>query len=145
MLTVLTRVALITGDGAPAARAHAITVTFADEINRNYIAGGEILSGMEYFINALQTVVVGPRSNARTQELIRAIWGRVLPNNLLVLVETTDTLPDGHPAKGKPLENGQPTVYVCQRNVCSPPVTSAVTLSQSLTLPQASARQQLHP
>jgi uncharacterized protein YyaL (SSP411 family) len=143
MLTVLTRLALITGDGSYAGRANAIATAFADEINRNYIGAGEMLNGLEYYINALQTVVVGPRSNSRTQELIHAVWGRVLPNNLLVVVESTDALPDGHPAKGKPLQGGQPTVYVCQRDVCSPPVTSAVTLSQSLTLPQASVQQQL--
>jgi uncharacterized protein YyaL (SSP411 family) len=138
MLTVLTRLALITGENEHGGRAQAMLGCFGDEMSRNYISCGEMLNGFEYFINGLQTVVLGPRSNARTQELIRAIWGKVLPNNLVFVLESSDMLPDAHPAKGKPLQNGQPTVYLCQRDVCSAPITSAVTLSQSLTLPQPS-------
>jgi len=33
------------------------------------------------------------------------------------------------------MQNGAPAAYLCQRNVCSPPFTSAVALSQALTLP----------
>jgi hypothetical protein len=51
-------------------------------------------------------------------------------------VDSTDELPPNHPAFGKPMENGQPTVYLCQRNVCSAPITGAAVLSQALTLPQ---------
>ena len=142
MLTVLTRIALISGDGDSGGRAQAILGTFADEINRNYITCGEMLNGFEYFINGLQIVVIGERNNPRTQELIHTVWGRSLPNRLLLVVDSADDLPEGHPAKGKPAQNGQPTVYLCQRNACSPPVTSAVTLSQALTLPQTAQQQQ---
>ncbi len=136
MITVLTRLALITGDSQYGNRAQALLGAFADEINRNYISCGEMLNGFEYLINGLQIVVLGPRSNARTQELIHAVWGKALPNRLLVVVDSPEALPAGHPARDKVMQNGQPTVYVCQRNVCSPPITSAVTLSQALTLPQ---------
>ena len=93
-----------------------------------------------YFVNGLQIVVIGARGNPRTQEFIHTVWGRALPNRFLVVVDSGDELPEGHPAKGKPLQNGQPTVYMCQRNVCSPPVVSPVTLSQALTLPQSAQR-----
>ena len=142
MLTVLTRLALITGDNDFGNRAHGILGVFGEEINRNYMTCGEMLNGFEYFANGLQVIVIGPRNNPRTQELIHTVWGRALPNRLLVSVESSDALPDGHPAKGKEMQNGQPTVYLCQRNVCSPPVTSAVTLSQALTLPQTGQQQQ---
>jgi hypothetical protein len=33
------------------------------------------------------------------------------------------------------MQNGQPTAYICRGNICSSPVTSAVTLSQALQMP----------
>ncbi len=142
MLTVLTRLGLITGDNDYGSRAQAVAVSFTDEMNRNVMACGEMLNAVEYFASGLQIVVLGARSNMRSQEFIRTIWGKAMPNRLLVVTESSDTLPEGHPAKGKPMQNGQPTVYVCQRNVCSAPVTSAVTLSQALTLPMNQQQQQ---
>jgi hypothetical protein len=67
---------------------------------------------------------------------VRAIWGKSMPSRLLVQVQASDELPANHPAFGKPMESGQPTVYLCQRNFCSPPYTGAPSLSQVLTLPQ---------
>jgi hypothetical protein len=37
---------------------------------------------------------------------------------------------------GKTMVNGQPTVYVCQRQTVSAPINNPVTLSQMLQLPQ---------
>ena len=141
MLTVLTRIALISGDSDHGGRAQAILGVFGDEINRNYMTCAEMLNGFEYFINGLQIVVLGPRSHARTQEFIHAVWGKVLPNRLLVVADSSEALPPGHPAKDQPLQNGQPTVYICQRNMVSTPITSAVALSQALTLPQVNQQQ----
>ena len=60
-----------------------------------------ISTASRYFATGLQIVVVGPASNPRTQELIRAVWGKALPNRLLVVVESGEALPAGHPAFGK--------------------------------------------
>ena len=134
MISVLTRLALITGEEAYGLRAQAIVLAFAGEFNRNWLSCGEFLNGFETFATGLQMVVVGDKS--RTQELVRAVWGKAMPNRLLVQVEKSDELPANHPVFGKPMENGRPTVYLCQRNACSEPITSAVALAQALTLPQ---------
>ena len=139
MLTVLTRLALLTGEGTYGMRAQDLLLAFAGEFSRNWISCGEFLNGFENFATGLQLVVVGKKSDLRTQELVRAIWGKAMPTRLMVQVDSTDDLPDNHPAFGKPLENGQPTVYLCQRNLCGPGISSAVTLSQMLTLPQQRA------
>jgi uncharacterized protein YyaL (SSP411 family) len=81
-------------------------------------------------------VVIGPRNSTRTHELIRAIWGKAMPNRFLVTIEPGEALPASHPAHGKEMQNGQPTVYICQRNACTAPITNAVALSQTLQLPQ---------
>jgi hypothetical protein len=52
-----------------------------------------------------------------------------------VRLDPHDVLPQGHPAKGKTMQNVQPTAYVCQRTTCSAPIVNPVTLSQVLQLP----------
>jgi hypothetical protein len=139
MVSVLTRLALLTGENDYGKRAQALLQAFAGEFARNWISCGEYLNGFENFATGLQLVVVGKRSDLRTQELVRAIWGKAMPTRLLVQVENADELPANHPAFGKPMEGGLPTVYICQRNNCGPPVTSEVALAQTLTLPQQRA------
>jgi len=82
-------------------------------------------------------VVLGPRSHPKTQELIAAVIGRSLPNRTLQVVDSGDALPAGHPAHGRPMENGMPTAYICQRLTCSAAIANPVTLSQVLQLPPA--------
>jgi uncharacterized protein YyaL (SSP411 family) len=135
MIWNLTRLGMVTGDGVYGERARALLDSFADEYGRAWASCASYINGLENFATGSQVVVVGPRSNPRTQELIRTVWGKALPNRLLYVVETGEALPAGHPAFGKGMQNGAPTAYLCQRNVCSPPITSAVALSQALTLP----------
>jgi uncharacterized protein len=116
-----------------------VITAFAGEFARSWLSCGEYLNGFECFASGLQMVVVGKPGSAQTRELLRAIWGKAMPNHLVVAVESTDELPPNHPAFGKPMENGQSTVYVCQRAACGPAMTSAVALSQALTLPQRAA------
>ncbi len=135
MIWVLTRLGMVTGEGSYGERARALLDCFADEYGRAWASCASYINGLENFATGSQVVVVGPRNNARTQELIRTVWGKALPNRLLFVVESGEALPVGHPAFGKGMQNGAPTAYLCQRNVCSAPITSAVTLSQALTLP----------
>ena len=139
MIWNLTRLGMITGDGVYGERPRALLDSFADEYGRAWASCASYINGLENFATGSQVVVVGPRSNPRTQELIRTVWGKALPNRLLYVVESGEVLPAGHPAFGKGMQNGAPTAYLCQRNVCSPPITSAVALSQALTLPPRAA------
>jgi uncharacterized protein YyaL (SSP411 family) len=52
-----------------------------------------------------------------------------------MVVDPAEELPEGHPARGKTMENGQPTAYICQHQNCSAPIANPVTLSQVLQLP----------
>ncbi len=135
MLIVLMRLGMITGEGAYGQRYLELLAAFADEFNRAWASCPSYLNSFESIATASQIVIVGPRGNPRTQELIRTVWGKVLPNRLLFVVESGEALPTHHPAFGKGMLNGAPTAYLCQRDICSPPITSAVALSQALTLP----------
>ncbi len=135
MTGVLTRLGLITGEGPYGQRARDLLDAFADEYARAWASCASYITSLETFASGFQIVIVGPRHNPRTQELLKAVWGKSLPNRLVYVVESADALPLSHPAFGKGMQNGAPTAYLCQRNSCSTPITSAVTLSQILTLP----------
>jgi uncharacterized protein YyaL (SSP411 family) len=142
LLTVLTRMAFITGDVAYMNRASTLAATFGDEMNRVLNMAGTFITGVEYLATALMVVVVGHRRHARTQELTRAFWGKNVPHAVLVQVEPGQELPEGHPLTGKGMQGGQPTAYVVQQGRVSTPITSAQVLAQGLTLPYQLQQQQ---
>jgi uncharacterized protein YyaL (SSP411 family) len=135
MIGVLAKLFMATGDESYRDRAGNIVGSFAGELGRSFLAMGSYLNGLETLLAGLQIVIVGPRDNPKTQELITAVNGRSLPNRLLLVVSPGEELPEGHPARGKAMENGQPTAYVCQHQNCSAPIANPVTLSQVLQLP----------
>ena len=135
LIGVLAKLYLATGDISYRDRASNIIGTFAGDVGRSFLAMGTYLNGLETLIAGLQIVVIGPRDSQKTRELVTAVLGRSLPNRLLMVVDPSEGVPEGHPAHGKAMENGQPTAYVCQHQNCSAPIANPVTLSQLLQLP----------
>jgi uncharacterized protein len=135
MVGVLAKLYLATGDVSYRDRAGNIVGAFAGDVGRSFLAMGTYLNGLETLIAGLQIVIVGPHDSQKTRELITAVLGRSLPNRLLMVIDPSEELPEGHPARGKAMENGQPTAYVCQHQNCSAPIANPVTLSQVLQLP----------
>ena len=144
MLTVLTRLALITGDTSYMSRASTQAVTFGIEANRVVNGSATFLAGFEYLANSLIILVVGHKGNHRTQDLLRAFWGRPAPNALVVQIEPGDALPQGHPATGKGMVGGQSTAYIVQLGNVSEGITDPAMLAYALTLP-VQMRQQQQP
>jgi uncharacterized protein YyaL (SSP411 family) len=136
MLSLLSRLILLTGDQKYAERAPRLLRAFAGEAARSFPSMAAYFNAAETYSMALQVVVFGARGNAQTQELIRTVWGKALPGRLLVVVEPNDSLPAGHPCADVGMQNGQPTAYVCQGATRAGPIQSPVQLSQLLTLPQ---------
>ena len=142
MLVVLTRLALLTAETDYMGRASTLAATFGSEANRMIQGSGSYFVGFEYLVNSLMIVVIGHKGNSRTQELIRAYWGKPMPNGMVIQLEPGTALPAQHPANGRGMEGGQPTAYICQAGTCSNPFTSAADLSEALTLPPQMRGQQ---
>jgi uncharacterized protein YyaL (SSP411 family) len=119
-------------------RANTLIQAFAGDVGTSYMQMGTYLNAFEFCSSCVETVVMGPPSDPRTQDLIKAILGRCVPNRLLISVAPGDTLPPGHPAEGKIMQEGQPTAYICGAGMCTPPVTDPAVLSQILKLPDNS-------
>jgi uncharacterized protein YyaL (SSP411 family) len=135
MVGVLSRLHFITSDNLYRERANALIQAFSGEVARAFLSMGSYINGLETAMTALQIVIVGQFDNPKTHELVNAVLGRSLPNRTLIVVDPRETLPAGHPAQGKTMQNGQPTAFVCQRLTCSAPIANPVTLSQVLQLP----------
>jgi uncharacterized protein YyaL (SSP411 family) len=135
MLVVLAKLYFATADIAYRDRSNALVGAFSGELGRAFASMAAFINGLETIMTGLQIVVVGPKGHAKTQELLAAVHGRSITHRTLMVVEPDDALPEGHPAFGKTMQNGQPTAYVCVRNTCSQPITNPVQLSQTLQLP----------
>ncbi|HXL99403.1 MAG TPA: thioredoxin domain-containing protein [Rhizomicrobium sp.] len=136
MIGVLARLYFMTGENAYRERSNALIQAFSGEMVQNFMAMGSFFNELEVVMHGLQIVIVGPRDNTATLELVAAVAGRSLPTRALIVLEPGETLPEGHPAFGKTMQDGRPTAYICQRMTCSVPITNPVTLSQNLQLPR---------
>ncbi|HTP78486.1 MAG TPA: thioredoxin domain-containing protein [Rhizomicrobium sp.] len=136
MLQVLARLVMITGQKEYSERVNAMLAGFAGEAARAWQSMPSFFNGLEYAATDLHLIVVGPLNNPKTHELSAAILGRALPNRCLSVIAPEEQFPEGHPMRGKGMQNGQPTAYICQRQTVSAPITNPVTLSQMLQLPQ---------
>ena len=135
MLEVLARLYYATGDKTYNETLNALINAFAGELQSNFLQMGTFANGIEFCMNALQIVIVGPQADPRTIDLSNAVLGRSVPNKIVTIISPDEELPEGHPARGKTMENGQPTAYICRGTLCSAPITSAVNLSQVLLMP----------
>jgi hypothetical protein len=145
ILSVLSRLHMATADESYGGRGTKLIESFAAEVTRAYMSSCTFLNGIEFHATNLEIVVMGPVDNPKTLELIAAVQGRSLPNKLLAVVPPGEKLPEGHPAREKPMFNGNPTAYIVQRGTVSTPVNNPVALSQMLQLPQQRAPQGTRP
>jgi uncharacterized protein YyaL (SSP411 family) len=135
MPAILSKLFMVTLDPAYRERTNALLDAFSGEVSRSYQSMTSFVNSLEMVVTGVQIIVIGPLSNPKTHELMSAVMGRALPNKLLMRLDPGEAMPEGHPAFGKTMDGGRPTAYICQRNVCSAPITNPVTLSQGLQLP----------
>jgi uncharacterized protein YyaL (SSP411 family) len=138
MIGVLGSLFYVTLDQHYGERANTLIQAFAGDVGGSYMQMATYLNNYEFCSSCLEIIVMGPPSDDRTQSLIKAVLGRSLPNRMLITVAPGDTLPAGHPAESKIMQEGLPTAYICGGGICSPPVTDAAVLSQVLKLPENS-------
>ena len=138
MIGIHGRLFYATLDQAYAERANTLIQAFAGDVATQYLQMATYLNNFEFCTSCLDIIIYGPSYDPRTQDLVKAVTGRSLPNRLLMVVAPGQSLPPGHPAEGKLMQEGLPTAYVCGGMVCSPPITSAAVLSHVLQLPENS-------
>ena len=82
MLTVLTRLAMLTGDTEYMGRASTLAATFGNEANRMLNGAGSYLAGFEYLLNSLIIMVIGHKGKALAADRGLKKTAALLPDKL---------------------------------------------------------------
>jgi uncharacterized protein YyaL (SSP411 family) len=133
--TVLLRLHYYTEDRHYLDLAERLLKRYAPPMRENPFGYAAMLAAADLFHHPpKQVVIVGPMGHPETEALLRKIHGVYLPNRCLWRVDPDRPNPVGIPpfAAGKNQVEGRPTAYVCERMVCSAPVTTWEALASLL-------------
>ncbi len=133
MVGVLARLFYLSGKSAYRDRADALSGAFAGEIHKNFFPLASFLNANEFAQNAIQVVIVGQRGTADTDALLKTLRGHSLPDLVFSLVPPGESLPEGHPARGKGQKKGRATAYICRGATCSLPIIDPAGFDKALT------------
>src|SRR5262249_6872158 len=109
---------------------------FAPTLAQNPDALPAMLSGLEAFLDRAKEIVITVPADATGSRLLDVVHARYLPNAELITVVAGP--PQEELARAlsivadKPPRDGQPTAYVCGRQVCQLPTTDPVALAGEL-------------
>lgn len=110
------------GDNHFRDRTNEIIAALTQDALSNLPMHASLYNALDNIIRALQIVIVGERTSPDVMAM-RDVLRRVsIPNKIVQIVPNTETLPEGHPARGKPKVQGRATVYLCASTVCSSPI-----------------------
>ena len=132
---VLLRWSAYTGETEYEERAVEILGLVAQQAATQPTAFGRALSALDLYLATPQEIaIVGPQDEEGTQALLNLVARRYLPNSVVAMGEPDD----GGAAEAiplladRPMAEGKPTAYVCQRFLCKAPVTDPEALAQQL-------------
>ena len=133
-VSVLLRLAILTGDSAYNARA-ATSLRSANAVMQRFpTAAGHWLGALDFYLSKTkEIVIVGEREDRGTVELVREVFRNYLPNR--VFVGSPEGIGGGSDLpllQDRHLTNGRPTAYVCENYVCQLPVNGAGDLARQL-------------
>jgi uncharacterized protein YyaL (SSP411 family) len=134
---VLLRLSVLTGNEAYRRKAVNVIRLVHESVARYPSAFGYTLGAIDfYFSTPKEIVVVSPRgAEAEAEKLAGEIWGRYLPNKVVVQAvegfeeETVELVPL---LRERRAEGGKPTAYVCENYSCRLPVSTPERLAAQL-------------
>ena len=134
---VLLRLAVITGNDEYSAKAATPLRALQRLMSGSPMGAGQWLVALDFYLSQPKEVaIIGPREDPATVELLAAVFGRFLPNKVVVGAESPQPgAVDGNPLlEGREMTDGRPTAYVCQNYVCRLPVTDPQALAEQLAV-----------
>ncbi|WP_137388658.1 thioredoxin domain-containing protein [Rhodoligotrophos defluvii] len=138
MLGNLARLWLATGNAEHRTRAERMMEAFSPAVGRNVYAHAGFLNAVEDYLDLVQAIIVAPSPSAAAALRI-GVFEQSLPTRMVFITADTSRLADHHPAHGKEMVDGQPTLYLCRGTTCSAPITEPGRLSG---LPPGSAKRE---
>jgi len=90
------------------------------------------LNAAETYLRGLQIVVIGEGSDPDVAAMVGEVGKASIPGRTLMVLASTETLADTHPAAGKEKIDGRATAYVCKGTFCSLPVNDLAALRENI-------------
>jgi uncharacterized protein YyaL (SSP411 family) len=130
----LLRLAALTGETRYEEVAAEVLDAMGPLVGRHPVAFGELLQALERSVSPpLEIAVVGPAGDARTAALRHEVTSRLLPSAVMLCGDpTADAQPVSPLLADRPLVDGAPAAYVCERFACRAPVTDPAELRAEL-------------
>ena len=127
MLNLL-RLGRITGDAELEAKAAAIQRAFSGQVSRAASAHTQLLCALDFGVGPSRELVIAGRPGAAdTTRMLRALWGRFIPNKVVLL---RPSKPESPPiariarfTEHQRSLGGKATAYVCVEHACRAPTT----------------------
>jgi len=106
----------------------------ADLMGRHPSGFGRYLTALDFHLGPVAEVaLVWPAGPEDAASLVREIFGRYLPNRVVVGAAQGSPAAAGMPLlTDRPAVDGRPTAYLCRRFVCQAPVTDPQALARQL-------------
>ena len=131
---LLLRLSILTGDEDFRRKATRIFGLLAATLSRYPSGFGYLLCALDFYLSSPKEIVlISPAGEHGNDELGRTVWGRYLPNKVVVRAL------EGSPVSGlipllqdRKTIDGKPTAYVCENYTCRQPVTDATALAAQL-------------
>ncbi len=110
-------------------KAEALFQAFGNELKQSPAVYSQSLIALDFaFGPSKEIVIVGDKESKETQEMLRALYGRYLPNKVVILKpsdnkeaqELISVIPF---VESQPAFEGKATAYVCENYQCNFPVT----------------------
>jgi uncharacterized protein YyaL (SSP411 family) len=117
-------------------RAEAILARFQGQVARVPLGFPQLLAVQTLYLTpALELTVVGRPQAVKSQELLKEMYRRFLPERRLVLKNPQDAAGIEKLVPGVQyyaLQDGQPTAYICRNQTCLPPMVTPAKLAAQL-------------
>ncbi len=118
-------------------RADKTLAAFARQLTRAPHAMPQMMAAFDYHLDKpKQIIIAGDPDSQDTQDLLRQVHARFIPNKILMLADGAD----GQQTLARHFEfiasldriDGRATAYVCENNVCKLPTTAPTQLAEQL-------------
>ena len=152
---VLLHLALITGNQDYATNGVTPLRSLHELMAKAPAGTGHWLAALDFYVSSPKEIaIVGPREDPATQKLLDTVFGRFLPNKVVVGAESAQPSSSDAKSAQPPFDNGaqggisthselpllldrgmvdgRPTAYVCRNYVCQLPVTDPEALAAQL-------------
>ncbi len=127
----------VTGKGEYQKKAEETLVAYQPRIEKSPPAFTGCLSALDTFLSSpTEVIFTGPKDHPAFKEMQATVQEDYRPNKILLWSENEQTQKELPLTQGKTAVKGEPTVYLCQKQTCHPPVQSGKALTNILERPQ---------